>query len=168
MLEEAYREILYDAFDIKNAQLVINEIKEGTRKIEYRGYEPIPSPLSHSLILSGLSDIVLMEDRSALLRELHAQVLGRVLEKGDGDKPRFEKDLIDSYFNEKKPIVGTREGLIQAIRQIGGIYSLNDRGKSVYRMSDMASTEMQELCQSMIEDGIVESVSESQSFAAVL
>ena len=158
MLEEAYREILYDAFDIKNAQLVINEIKEGIRKIGYRGYEPIPSPLSHSLILSGLSDIVLMEDRSALLRELHAQVLGRVLEKGDGDKPRFEKDLIDSYFNEKKPIVGTREGLIQAIRQIGGIYLLNERGKSVYRMSDMASTEMQELCQNMIEDGIVESV----------
>ena len=158
MLEEAYREILYDAFDIKNAQLVINEIKEGTRKIGYRGYEPIPSPLSHSLILSGLSDIVLMEDRSALLRELHAQVLGRVLEKGDGDKPRFEKELIDSYFNEKKPIIGTREGVVQAIRQIGGIYLLNDRGKSVYRMSDMASSEMQDLCQNMIKDGVVESV----------
>ena len=158
MLEEAYREILYDAFDIKNAQLVINEIKEGTRKIGYRGYEPIPSPLSHSLILSGLSDIVLMEDRSALLRELHAQVLGRVLEKGDGDKPRFEKDLIDSYFNEKRPIIGTREGVIQAIRQIGGVYLLNDRGKSVYRMSDMASSEMQDLCQDMIDEGTVESV----------
>jgi len=158
MLEEAYREILYDAFDIKNAQLVINEIKEGTRKIGYRGYEPIPSPLSHSLILSGLSDIVLMEDRSALLRELHAQVLGRVLEKGDGDKPRFEKELIDSYFNEKKPIIGTREGVVQAIRQIGGMYLLNDRGKSVYRMSDMASSEMQDLCQNMIKDGVVESV----------
>jgi len=158
MLEEAYREILYDAFDIKNAQLVINEIKEGTRKIKYRGYEPIPSPLSHTLILSGLSDIVLMEDRSALLRELHAQVLGRVLEKGDGDKPRFEKDLIDSYFNEKRPIIGTREGVIQAIRQIGGIYLLNDRGKSVYRMSDMASSEMQDLCQDMIDNRAVESV----------
>ena len=36
-----------------------------------------------------------MEDRSALLRELHAQGLGRVLEQGDGEKPRFEKDVID-------------------------------------------------------------------------
>jgi len=158
MLEEAYREILYDAFDINNAQLILDEIASGKRIIEHRSYAPVPSPFSHSLILSGLSDIVLMEDRSALLRELHAQVLGRVLEQGDGDKPRFERELIDSYFNEKKPIVGTREAAIQAIRQIGGIHLLNDKGKSIYRMSDMATTEMQELCHEMIDEKIVESV----------
>ena len=44
---------------------------------------------------------MLMEDRSALLRELHSQVLGKVLEEDGGDKPRFEKELVDSYFNEK-------------------------------------------------------------------
>ena len=158
MLEEAYREVLYDAFDLKNAQLIINEIKKGERNIDYRTYSPVPSPLSHSLILSGLSDIVLMEDRSALLRELHAQVLGRVLEQGDGEKPRFEKELIDGYFNEKRPIIGSIEGIIQAIKQIGGIYLLNERGKSAYRMSDMATTEMQDLCHSLIEQGIVETV----------
>ncbi len=158
MLEEAYREVLYDAFDLKNAQIIIDDILKGERKIKYRTYSPVPSPLSHSLILSGLSDIVLMEDRSALLRELHAQVLGRVLEQGDGDKPRFEKELIDGHFNEKRPIVGTREGIIQAIKQIGGIYLLNDRKKSIYRMSDMAATEMQELCHEMIKEKIVESV----------
>jgi len=158
MLEEAYREVLYDAFDLKNAQIIIDDIEKGERKIKYRTYSPVPSPLSHSLILSGLSDIVLMEDRSALLRELHAQVLGRVLEQGDGDKPRFEKELIDGHFNEKRPIIGTREGIIQAIKQIGGIYLLNDREKSIYRMSDMAATEMQELCHEMIEEKIVESV----------
>ena len=158
MLEEAYREVLYDAFDLKNAQIIIDDILKGERKIKYRTYSPVPSPLSHSLILSGLSDIVLMEDRSALLRELHAQVLGRVLEQEDGDKPRFEKELIDGHFNEKRPIVGTREGIIQAIKQIGGIYLLNDREKSIYRMSDMAATEMQELCHEMIEEKVVESV----------
>jgi|TARA_B100000959_G_scaffold146779_1_gene154105 ATP-dependent Lhr-like helicase len=158
MLEEAYREVLHDAFDLKNAQLIIDEIKSGVRKIDYRTYSPVPSPLSHSLILSGLSDIVLMEDRSALLRELHTQVLGRVLEQNDGEKPRFEKDLIDGYFNEKKPIIGSREGLTQAIKQIGGIYLLNDREKSTYRMSDMATTEMQDLCHDMINEGHVESV----------
>ena len=158
MLEEAYREVLYDAFDLKNAQLIIDDIKNGNRKIDYRTYSPVPSPLSHSLILSGLSDIVLMEDRSALLRELHTQVLGRVLEQGDGEKPRFEKELIEGYFNEKKPIIGSREGIIQAIKQIGGIYLLNDRVKSSYRMSDMASTEMQDLCHDLINEGLVESV----------
>ena len=158
MLEEAYREILYDAFDIKNAQNIIDDIKSGKRTIKHRTYSPVPSPLSHSLILSGLSDIVLMEDRSALLRELHSQVLGRVLEKEDGDKPRFDREMIDSYFNEKRPIIGTREGLIQAIKQIGGIYLLTDKIKSIYRMTDMSNSEIQDLCQEMINEGIVESV----------
>jgi ATP-dependent Lhr-like helicase len=158
MLEEAYREVLHDAFDLKNAQLIIDDIEKGERKIKYRTYSPVPSPLSHSLILSGLNDIVLMEDRSALLRELHAQVLGRVLEQGDGDKPRFEKELIEIYFNGKRHIVGTSEGIIQAIKEIGGIYLLNDREKSIYRMSDISAIEMRELCHEMIEEKIVESV----------
>ena len=158
MLEEAYREVLYDAFDLKNAQLIINEIKDGKRNIEYRTYSPVPSPLSHSLILSGLSDIVLMEDRSALLRELHAQVLGRVLEQEDGEKPRFEKEVVDGYFNEKKPIIGSRDNLVQAMKQIGAMYLLNERVKSAYRMTDMAITEIQQLCHDLIIDGTVESV----------
>jgi len=158
MLEEAYREILHDAFDLKNAQLILDEIDSGLRIVKYRGYEPIPSPFSHSLILSGLSDIVLMEDRSALLRELHAQVLGRVLEEDGGDKPRFKNELILTYFNEKRPIVGTKEGLIQAMRQIGGIYLLNDKEKSIYRMSDIPHSEMQDMCNEMINDKMVESV----------
>ena len=158
MLEEAYREVLYDAFDLKNAQLILDEVKDGKRKINYRTYSPIPSPLAHGLILSGLSDIVLMEDRSALLRELHSQVLGKVLEQDGGDKPRFEKELIDSYFNEKKPIISNEEGLIEAIKQIGGLFLLEDKEKSVYRMSDRAITEIQDLAKKMIEEGIVESV----------
>ena len=158
MLEEAYREVLHDAFDLKNAQVIIDDIESGKRKIDYRTYSPVPSPLSHSLILSGLSDIVLMEDRSALLRELHSQVLGRVLEEGGGDKPRFEKDLIEGYFNEKRPIIGSNEGMIQAINQIGGIYLLSDQEKSIYRMSDMPTTEIQELSNYMIEENMVESV----------
>ncbi|MEC7712714.1 MAG: ATP-dependent helicase, partial [Candidatus Thermoplasmatota archaeon] len=158
MLEEAYREVLYDAFDLKNAQNVLDDVKNGKRIINYRTYSPIPSPLAHGLILSGLSDIVLMEDRSALLRELHSQVLGKVLEEDGGDKPRFEKELIDSYFNEKKPIIGNEESLIEAIKQIGGLYLLDDKEKSVYRMADRAASEIQDLVKKMIEEGIVESV----------
>ena len=158
MLEEAYREVLYDAFDLKNAQLVLDEVRSGERKINYRTYSPIPSPLAHGLILSGLSDIVLMEDRSALLRELHSQVLGKVLEEDGGDKPRFEKELIDSYFNEKRPIIGSEESLLEAVKQIGGLYLLDDKEKSVYRMSDRASSEIQDLAKRLIDNGSVESV----------
>ena len=158
MLEEAYREVLYDAFDIKNAQNVLDEIRKEDRKINYRSYSPIPSPLAHGLILSGLSDIVLMEDRSALLRELHTQVLGKVLENDGGDKPRFEKELINSYFNEKKPIISNEDTLLDAIKQIGGLYLLDDKEKSIYRMSDRAASEMQDLAKELIKSGAVESI----------
>ena len=93
MLEETYREILYDVFDVKNAQSILDDIEKGKRKIKYRNYSEVPSPLSHALILTGLSDIVLMEDRSALLRELHTQVLGKVLQQEGGEKPRFKTKL---------------------------------------------------------------------------
>ena len=89
---------------------------------------------------------------------MHSQVLGKVLEEDGGDKPRFEKELIDSYFNEKKPIIGNEESLIEAIKQIGGLYLLDDKEKSVYRMADRAASEIQDLVKKMIEEGIVESV----------
>ena len=56
-------------------------------------YTGTPSPFAHSVILSGFSDIVLMEDRSALLRELHRKVLYRAM----GDKIKefeFEEDQV--------------------------------------------------------------------------
>ena len=59
---------------------------------------------------------------------------------------------------EKKPIIGTKEGLIQSLRQIGGMYLLNDKEKSIYRMSDLPNSEMQYLCHEMIETNEVESV----------
>ena len=99
-----------------------------------------------------------MEDRSALLRELHSQVLGKVLEQDGGDKPRFEKELVESYFNEKRPIIGSEDSLLEAIKQIGGLYLLDDREKSVYRMSDRASSEIQDLAKNLIENGTVESI----------
>ena len=79
-------------------------------------------------------------------------------EEDGGDKPRFEKELMDSYFNEKRPIIGNEESLIDAIKQIGGLYLLDDKEKSVYRMSDRAASEIQDLAKDLIEKGIVESV----------
>ena len=51
MLEEAYREVLFDAFDLKNAQNVLDEVKNRKRRINYRTYSPIPSPLALTPLL---------------------------------------------------------------------------------------------------------------------
>ena len=105
-----------------------------------------------------MSDIVLMEDRSALLRELHTLVLGRVVEQEGGDRARFERELVDGYFNEKAPLVDSPEGVLPAIRETGGLALLADRRRSIYRLSELPTSELRETCETLIKEGHVESV----------
>ena len=86
VIEETYREVLEDDMDIKNAAVVLDMIESGRMKLKTVTYTGTPSPFAHSVILSGFSDIVLMEDRSALLRELHRKVLYRAM----GDKIKVQ------------------------------------------------------------------------------
>ena len=47
---------------------------------------------------------------------------------------------------------------MEAIKQIGGLYLLDDKEKSVYRMADRSGSEIQDLAKNLIEKGSVESV----------
>jgi len=38
----------------------------------------VPSPFAHGIVLQGLSDVVLMEDRRAMLERFHRMVLALV------------------------------------------------------------------------------------------
>ena len=156
ILDEAYREIMYDAFDLKNAQKIMVEINDGEREIEIRDYSTMPTPFAHGVILAGLTDIVLMEDRSALLRELHGMVLKKAVEKEGEGKARFDKNVVEGYFNEKRPSIVGEKSLIRAIRICGGIELFGS--DLVYRISEMRPTEIKKLCEEAIEKGIVESV----------
>ena len=159
VLEETYREILHDAFDLIHAREVLADIASGEREVRYRPYSAVPSPLAHGVILAGLSDIVLMEDRTALLRELHAKVLGRVVD-GEGAKARFDRELVESYFNEKRPLIDSEATLREALRAMGALALLGGRGgaRSVYELADMPRNELTELCRRLIEKQQVESV----------
>ena len=46
MLEEAYREVLHDAFDLEHAHEVLADIASGERSVSYRPYSTVPSPLA--------------------------------------------------------------------------------------------------------------------------
>jgi len=159
VLEETYREILHDAFDLTHAREVLADIASGERQVRYRPYTAVPSPLAHGVILAGLSDIVLMEDRTALLRELHAKVLGRVV-GGEQAQTRFDRELVESYFNEKRPLVDSEATLREALRAMGALVLLGGRGggRSVYELADMPRNELADLCQRLIEEQQVESV----------
>jgi ATP-dependent Lhr-like helicase len=77
VLEETYREILYDLMDIEKAKYVINGLrnKSISFKIITTKY---PSPFSHVLLTFGEADIVLMKDRRKRIMELHKKIMEEI------------------------------------------------------------------------------------------
>ena len=80
IVEETYREILEEVFDIEHAKEVIGGIESGM--IEAVTIEtPFPSPFAHNLVALQASDVVLMESRRELLLELHRRVMEYISQK---------------------------------------------------------------------------------------
>lgn len=73
ILREAYREVLEDAMDIKNATRVIEEIKSGHIQIEGQVVKA-PSPFAFHLIMQGRMDLIKIEDRQSFLQRMHEQL----------------------------------------------------------------------------------------------
>ncbi len=78
VMRETYREILEDVMDIKNATRFVSEFEEGVRSLVVCKPNRVASPLSHSLLVSSFSDVVLMEDKRTLLERLHREVLAAI------------------------------------------------------------------------------------------
>jgi ATP-dependent Lhr-like helicase len=81
IVEETFREILDEVFDLEHAKVVLKSIEQGDTEI--RVVEtPFPSPFAHNLVALQASDVVLMESRRELLQELHRRVL-EYIERGN-------------------------------------------------------------------------------------
>ncbi|MEM2176431.1 MAG: ATP-dependent helicase [Archaeoglobaceae archaeon] len=73
VLRETYREIMEDSMDIHNALEFLSKIG---KEIEVRIVRiPYPSPFAFNLFILGEEDVVLMEDRRRVLKELHEKVI---------------------------------------------------------------------------------------------
>lgn len=80
LLREVYREIMEDKMDIENAELFLSWVKEGKIKIIIEHNE-LPSPFAFNLEVIGASDVVLMEDRRELIKQLHSKIMKLIGEK---------------------------------------------------------------------------------------
>ncbi|MEM0442125.1 MAG: ATP-dependent helicase [Candidatus Nitrosocaldus sp.] len=78
VLEETYREVMEDLMDVNRAEQVLRDVEEGRRRFIIFNARDVPSPFSHMLIVSGYSDVVLMEDRKEMLEALHEMVMKRI------------------------------------------------------------------------------------------
>ncbi len=135
VIEETYREVMEDDMDIKNARYVLDLLDSGKMCLKLIHYSGTPSPFAHSAILSGFSDIVLMEDRSALLRELHRKVLYRAL--GDTvSEFEFTEDQVIPYFSQKPTRITCRDDIPRLLMETGPLQALRERGRNIYSYTD--------------------------------
>ena len=157
VIEETYREVLEDDMDIKNARLVLEMVESGEMRVDTILFTGTPSPFAHSAILSGFSDIVLMEDRSALLRELHRKVLYRAL--GDSvSEFEFTEDQIIPYYSQKPPRVSCREDLPALLMATGPLQAIRQRGRNVYAYSDADKATVDGWVRDLVNDGTLGTV----------
>ena len=73
-LKETYREIMEDSMEIENAEKILKDVASGKIDI-VMSRAGMPSPFSFNIVAIGASDVVLMEDRKKMIRELHREVM---------------------------------------------------------------------------------------------
>jgi len=154
VMEETYNEILNIVMDLPNALEVLRGIEDGKIEVKIIPYSDTPSVFAHGIILAGISDIVLMEDRSALLKELHMKLLERVIPKEELAS-MFEEAQVTAYFHNKFKIRNEKD-IIKFLNLAPGADVIRRRGINIFEYSEIPIEEMQGYVEKLIwEDKIV-------------
>jgi ATP-dependent Lhr-like helicase len=115
VIKEAFNEVKYDVMDVERASWYVNDVI-WKKQYVIKDYSAETSPFSYNLILSGVSDIVLMEDRSKLLKELRSKLLDKIYGTEGIDFLIKDSKLVENYFKNKVPAVMDRESYLEFSR----------------------------------------------------
>ena len=158
VVKETYNEILNDVMDLRHAREVLERIEAGTIEVKVAGFSNLPSPFAHSVVLAGVSDLVLMEDRSALLRELHKQILRRIVPEKELEAAQFKEVEVKEYFARKLPAVERKEDLLPLLGRVGALNLLQQKPPSAFEYSKAAPADLRAWGADLMEAGKVQSV----------
>jgi ATP-dependent Lhr-like helicase len=158
VVAETNNEILQDAMDLSTSLQVVAAIQGGKAQVRYHGPSDVPSPFAHNIVLMGISDIVLMEDRSALLRELHRKVLGRAFAETSPTKPRFTIEEIRAYFRGKEIRVDEKSDILYILRRVGPLNLVAHKGRSVFDRSNVDFEATKRLAAELMKEGAAVSI----------
>lgn len=157
VMEETYREVLEDDMDIKNAKVVLEMTENGKMGVQIMPFTDAPSPFAHNVILSGTSDIVMMEDKSAFLRDLHRKVLFRAF--GDDLKEyEFEDDQVIPYFLQKIGRISCKEDIPKILERVGPLQAIREKGRNIYTYSDADKKTVDGWVRELIQEGTIGTV----------
>ena len=122
LIEETFNEILNIVMDLPNARKVLEWIEKGETDVVLKDYSETPSPFAYHIILAGVSDIVLISDKSALLRELHSKLLERVIGREELSRMyEFREEDVSEYFRSKFEGIDAsdHEQVLQFLERVG-------------------------------------------------
>ena len=156
VIEETYNEILHDALDVDNAKAVVEAICDGKVTVEHIGYSDVPSPFAHNIVLIGASDMILMEDRSGLLKELHKQVLGKII--ADMPDSTLDPKLVAEHYRSKQPVIESKDDLVPFMKVMGPMNVLQDKGETIFRYSIIDFETLRKWSSELIAEGALSSI----------
>ncbi len=151
VIKEAFNEVKYDVMDVERASWYVNDIIS-KKKFTVRDYSTETSPFSYNLILSGVSDIVLMEDRSKLLKDLRSKLLDKIYGTEGIDFLIKDSKLVENYFKNKIPAVNDRESYIEFAQHFLYIDPFKKKYNSPIEYSD---TDLEGITEELIDSGII-------------
>ena len=158
VLKETYHEILTEVMDLEHAALVLRSIDRGERSVSTQPFSAVPSPFAHNIILLGVSDVVLMEDKSMLLRNLHRRVVERAMGKGKSVAGLLDSDVVEEYFERKGPRINSPGEMAEAVRALGPMNLFREKGENVYARSDQSFEKVRSWASALLRTGQVRSV----------
>jgi len=157
IVKETTNEILNEAMNLTGASQILQGIEDDSIRVNYSSVSDVPSPFAHNIVLVGMSDIVLMHDRSALLKELHRKVLMRV--GGDSAlRPEFDIQKISQHFADKWPRISRPEHITDVLAKVGPLELFTRKSASIYDFSELPEDELAKMAGQLIEDGHVASI----------
>jgi len=158
VIRETYHEILNMAMDLRHAREVLEGIEKGDLAVKYSDFAPLPSPFAHNVVLVGMSDIVLMEDRTSLLRELHREILKKVLPPEQIEGVQFPEEEIREYFRRKIPRVERKEDLVDFLERMGAANLVQQKGPNPFDHTSVPFPEIRAWGGALMDEGKVQSV----------
>src|SRR5256885_1088774 len=158
VVKETYNEILHMVMDLDHAREILRRIEAGEIAVVESDFTSLPSPFAHNVVLQGVSDLVLMEGRSALLRELHRKVLERVMPSDQISSIQFQPGEIVEYFRQKLPKVARKEDILSYLDRVGDANLLQEKGRNVFDDATASFSEIRKWSGQLMDEGLIESV----------
>ncbi len=130
VVRETYNEIFNMAMDLPHAKEVLSWIERGEAELETMNSE-IPSPFSQNILLRGMSDIVSMEDKGAILREFQRKLLEKILPEDELRSFLFDVEDLRKYFSSKFSIK-KKGDIIKLMKRLGAMNVLSQHSRNIY------------------------------------